>query len=209
VEICEWCFRVVDHCNIDRDVVGIALSYFDRYLSSQTSTKQSLMKLVGMTSLYLAAKWHSTRKISVSNMSSLSHGHFQVDQILNMESCIIKALNFHLNPPTPFIYLNVACPLIGDSAEKEARYLIELSVCDDYFMDKKPSCVAYAAILVAMDLLAIPRKRFPGHGLKHSPIERELCIQRLHQLNSLTSPEMEEEGVSPSTRECPSPTTVI
>lgn len=217
VEICEWCYRVIDHCKIDRDVVGIALSYFDRYLSSQASMKQTSIKLAAMTCLYLAVKLHSTRKISISCMSSLSKGCFQVDQISSMEICIIIALRYHLNPPTPSVYLTVAIPLfetdsvgaLANDAIELSRYLIELSVCDDYFLYMKPSCVACAAILVALDLLDIPRTRFLRYGLNYSPDATELCIDRLHQVYSVTSPQIEEENTTHLANVGPSPATVI
>ena len=50
---------------LDRDIVGISLSYFDRYLSRHTSIDETLYQLVALTSLYLAVKLHSTRKISI------------------------------------------------------------------------------------------------------------------------------------------------
>mmetsp|Transcript_22898 Transcript_22898/g.41084 ORF Transcript_22898/g.41084 Transcript_22898/m.41084 type:complete len:283 (+) Transcript_22898:51-899(+) len=208
-KICEWCYQVVDHCNIDRDVVSIALSYFDRYLSLQTSIGDSVFQLVAMTSLYLAVKMHSTRKISVSSISSLSKGCFRVDQILKMEICIIKSLRWHLNPPTPSMYLNVVNPLfdisvIDPQASFEitelSRYLLELSVCDAYFIDKKPSSIAYAAISVAMEGLPTPAKMqrdFGLYQLDKSPHVTELCAQRLRHVYSLavsTQTEDEDRG---------------
>ena len=56
--------------DLDREVVGIALSYFDRFVSHHTSIAESLFQLVAMTSLYIAVKLHSTRKISVESMVS-------------------------------------------------------------------------------------------------------------------------------------------
>ena len=56
--------------DIDRDVVSIALFYFDRYLSFHMPIAESLFQLVAMTSLYLAVKVHSTRKISVAGIVS-------------------------------------------------------------------------------------------------------------------------------------------
>lgn len=215
-KICEWCYQVVDHCNIDRDVVSIALSYFDRYLSCHTSIADTdtVFQLVAMTSIYLAVKLHSTRKISISSISSLSKGCFRVDQILKMEICIIKSLRWHLNPPTPSIYLNVVNPLIDASVidpqasfeiAELSRYLLELSVCDGYFIDMKPSSIAYAAILVAMENLSTPAKMkrcFYSYQLDKSPHLTELCAQRLRNVYSLTvSAQTEEEeraGSSPT-----------
>mmetsp|Transcript_28279 Transcript_28279/g.46396 ORF Transcript_28279/g.46396 Transcript_28279/m.46396 type:complete len:208 (-) Transcript_28279:273-896(-) len=199
----------MDFSEIDRGVVSIALSYFDRYLSCHTSKDRTSFQLVSMTSLYLAVKLHSTRKISASSMSSLSKGCFRVDQILKMEICIIKSLRWHLNPPTPSMYLNVVNPLfdisvIDPQASFEitelSRYLLELSVCDAYFIDKKPSSIAYAAISVAMEGLPTPAKMqrdFGLYQLDKSPHVTELCAQRLRHVYSLavsTQTEDEDRG---------------
>mmetsp|Transcript_6286 Transcript_6286/g.15628 ORF Transcript_6286/g.15628 Transcript_6286/m.15628 type:complete len:274 (+) Transcript_6286:205-1026(+) len=212
-KICEWCFQVIDHCDIDRDVVSIALSYFDRYLAHHTSIAKALYQLVAMTSLYLAVKLHSTRKISVSSMSALSKGQFRVDQILKIEISIIKTLRWHLNPPTPSMFLDVANPLIDHSDTDPqvsyeivelSRYLLELSVCDDFFADKKSSSITYASLLVAMDTLSTPAKVKQNIGLyklDKSPNVTQLCAQRLHHVFSLAnSTESEEEraGASPT-----------
>jgi len=207
-DICEWCYQVVDHCDIDRDNVGTAMFYFDRYLSlhKRKSINENLIQLVAMTSLYLSVKLHGTKKISVSCMSSLSQGRFRVDQIEKMEICIIKTLHWYLNPPTPFMYLTIASPLIDDSKgasiEELSCYLIELSVGDEFFMDKNPSSVAYAAVLAAFDIQAIPRKSFLEHSLEYAQDTTELCIRRLRQVHSLAFPDAKEdsrEGASPTT----------
>jgi hypothetical protein len=76
-KICEWCYKVVDHFRIDREVVGIALNFFDRYLvvhkshngsrsanacrcpSCQRAVDSSTFQLGAMTALYLAIKLHA------------------------------------------------------------------------------------------------------------------------------------------------------
>jgi len=108
-----------------------------------------------MTSLYLAVKLHSTRKISVSSMSALSKGHFRIDQIETMEVLLIRTLQWRLNPPTPTILLNIASPIIhalvkdvyeSYEIEELSRYLLELSVCDGFFIDKKQSSIAHMQV---------------------------------------------------------------
>lgn len=193
-EICDWCYQVIDQCHIERGIVGIALDYFDRYLSKisfQKSMNEVLVQLVAITSLYLAVKVHSTRKISVSSMISLSQGIFEVDQLLKMEECIIKTFRWRLNPPIPSIYLHVASPLICDSEDEDgllnnvlelSTYLLELSVCDWYFRDKMASSVACAAVLAALNILDVPQSTFTRYGLKNSPVMTKLCTSRLHQV---------------------------
>lgn len=217
-DICDWCYQLIDHCDIDRGVVGIALAYFDRYLTLHTSMNEALVQLVAMTSLYLAVKVHSTKKISVSCMASLSKDNFRVDQITKMEICIIKALRWRLNPPTPFIYLTVAGPLIDDFVDEEdtstnvkelSRYLVELSVCDGDFIDKKPSSIAYAAILVALDVLSFTHKSSLLQQLDISPELTKRCMNRLRKIYDIASLQLEGQDTASSSGRCgSSPTTV-
>jgi len=185
------------YSDIDRDVVSISLSYFDRYLSRRASIDEALYQLVAMTSLYVAVKLHSTRKISVSSMSALSKGHFRIDQIETMEVLLIRTLQWRLNPPTPTILLNIASPIIhalvkdvyeSYEIEELSRYLLELSVCDGFFIDKKQSSIAYASILVAMDYLSTcvnTKEKIASFVLDKSPVVTNLCAQRLSHVYSL------------------------
>ena len=126
---------------------------------------------------------------------------------MKMEICLIKTLRWRLNPPTPSILLNIANPIIDASVMAShhynptqtsyeiaelSRYLLELSVCDSYFSDKKPSSITYASVLVAMDTLATPMKirtNFASYGLDKAPGVTDLCVQRLrHIYNLITDP---------------------
>ena len=55
--------------DMDRSIVSMALFYFDCYLASLDVINERLIQLVGMTSLFLAVKLHSTKKISACCMS--------------------------------------------------------------------------------------------------------------------------------------------
>ena len=85
---------------IDREVVGIALSYFDRYASRHTAIlAEPLFQLVAMTSLYLAVKLHSTRKLSVKSIVSSFQRRLQV----HCDTDMLKSLRriFSLSLPSP------------------------------------------------------------------------------------------------------------
>lgn len=196
-KICEWCYQVIDRCDIDRSVVSFALSYFDRFMSIHTLKNDISMQLVSMTSLYLAVKIHSTKTISVSSMSSLSQGRCREDQLLEMEMRIIRSNHWYLNPPIPSIYLSVVDPLIDDSTRELSIYLIELSVWDGYFVDKKPSSISYAAIVVAMDILSIPKESFLTYNMDTSLDMTKLCVERLRLVYDLASPHSDEEDSAP------------
>jgi len=56
-KICEWCFKIVDHFDIDRELVSIVLSYLDRFMSKNVRNLNKItFQLASLTSLYLAFK---------------------------------------------------------------------------------------------------------------------------------------------------------
>ena len=122
----------------------------------------------------------------------------------------MQELRWHLNPPTPSIYLNVVNPIIDDCADDAqasyeiselSRYLLELSVCDAYFADKNPSSIAYAAIWVATEnssSSANIKQRFQKYELDKSPDVMELCALRLRHVYRLAMSPQAVEGVSNS-----------
>lgn len=204
-KICEWCYKVVDHFRIDREVVGVALNFFDRYLvvhktddgfknantcrcpSCQRAVDSSTFQLGAMTALYLAIKLHAETaedvphldekprrmKLRLHSFVELSRGQFSSEDIRSMERTMLTSLRWRVNPPTPMAvvsYLLRLMPkrsciplncrynydLVRHVIHELSRYLTELSVCLTQVASVAlPSDVAYASILVAMDMLTV------------------------------------------------------
>jgi len=219
-KICEWCYQVIDLCNIDRSIVGIALYYFDRYCALKP-TNEASYQLVAMTSLWLAVKVHSPRKIPVDHMVSLSRGFdLSIDQVLQMETFIIKNNNWFLHPPTSSIFLSILEPLIDNllanndlssKVKDRAMYLIELSVCDSYFIPMKPSCVTLGAVLTAIQTLKVSpsiQHKVSGFVLNKLPQMTTLCAKRhLKVYEFATSQLAVEKDMTRTDRQ--SPTSVL
>eukprot|EP00980_Cylindrotheca_fusiformis_P004516 scaffold961_cov122-Cylindrotheca_fusiformis.AAC.24 len=205
-KICQWCFKVVDHFGLDREVVSSGMNIFDRYLASrprclstgscscpacQKNIDSRLFQLAAMTSLYISMKLYSDstdespyRRLRLSSFAELSRGQFTAADVSQMERSILKELRWKVNPPTPMAcipYLLRLMPsrtfaptsyrkqyeLVIHVLHELSRYLSELSVClESVTTQYSPTQIAYASILVSMDLLtcnALPlniRKEF-------------------------------------------------
>lgn len=198
----KWSYRVVDKYRLDRSVVSVAFSYFDRFWSLHSdSVDFQCGQLLAMTCLYLAAKIQSRRhSLSISRLIRLSRGYFQANQVLDMERCVLNTLCWYLNPPIPILFLDTVRALLfanklvsNDSKDfiyDLSVYLIELSVCDHYFITKRPSSIASAALLVALEIsgadvvLQVP-----------CPVDIQMtdaCVNRLRKLHSIANPDKEE-----------------
>lgn len=181
-KICEWSYEVVDHFNFVREVVSVALHYLDLVVSIKTQASGTAIlrrdfQLIAVTSLYVAIKLHGEsdttegprRKLKISAFVDLSRGLFQVETLESEERNMLNTLKWHVNPPTAvrFVatYLRLlphwsnfdrtpVHPNVSQSIFELSRYLTELSVCVSAFTFRfSSSCIAYAAILAAMDAL--------------------------------------------------------
>mgnify|MGYP005849321739 CR=1 FL=1 len=142
------------------------MGFLDRYLARHLATNpagipKNAFQLLAMTCLYIAVKLDQPRMLSLDTMAHLSRGTFTKEQMRVMETDILNVLQWHVHPPTPYTFLshfmqlmnsNKQAPLPGSSKIYEmARYFVELSVLDYYFVGKRNSTVAVAALINALE----------------------------------------------------------
>lgn len=137
------------------------MSFLDRYLANHLAQHDEgipkhAFQLLAMTCLYVAVKLDQPRMLSLETMAHLSRGTFSKSQMQAMEMDILVKLNWHVHPPTPYTFLSHFMQLTKPqpSASKVyemARYFVELSVLDYYFVGKRSSTVAIAALLNAVE----------------------------------------------------------
>jgi len=111
--ILKWFYTVVAHFQYDRDVIPISMDYIDRFLVSNSSTKDissRLYKLIAMTSLYLAIKLHVSddpqqKRICLQEYACLSKGLISPKDICSMERCILDTIDWRVHPVSPMCFV--------------------------------------------------------------------------------------------------------
>lgn len=164
IKIIGWMYNVIDTHLLDRELVCIAMSYMDRYLSKHllASHSQDAHQLVGMTSLFMAIKIfrNQGKCAAVASFAKLSKGLFSENDLLNMEQSILDTLQWRMHPPTPQTYLELlinflppsAClPFTRRALFERIKFLLELSVTVPFFFCKKPSSIAVATFMAVME----------------------------------------------------------
>uniref|UniRef100_A0A7S4RBU3 Cyclin-like domain-containing protein n=1 Tax=Ditylum brightwellii TaxID=49249 RepID=A0A7S4RBU3_9STRA len=156
-KMCEWSYRIVDYYSASREIVAIAFSFLDRFLD-KCHCDRTAFKLAAMTCLHLASKITSSKQFSVSTLAKLSRGEFDEKHIADMENIILNTLGWHLHPPSVLSFLHHLCAAIPTTDERLRRrifhhavFFAELSVLDYFFVPHKPSAIAIAAVLNAME----------------------------------------------------------
>ncbi|KAL7547856.1 hypothetical protein ACHAWF_011131 [Thalassiosira exigua] len=156
-KICDWCYRVVDHYDIGREVVSAALSYLDRHLAA-TAVDRRAFQLAAATALYLAAKVSEPSKLRLSSVLALGRGSFSGEEVAIAEMTMLRSLGWRVHPPTPWAFCRDLLELVPTDLSplarvtELARFLTELAVSDYVYVAKKNSSVALASVLNALEL---------------------------------------------------------
>lgn len=202
---CEWMYDICDYFQLNREVVGIALFYVDRFftltfegVSGQAPVTRRQFQLVALTGLYIAVKLHGESrqenqagrkslgspgqldnpqpwnrlKFSLVICASISRNQFTLCEIEECERKMLGTLDWHVNPIVSSgtivdsLLAYLPSPNIGRAVEggideslalfvyDSSKYLAELSVSVPALtLVYKPSVVAYASILYALDTL--------------------------------------------------------
>lgn len=173
-QIVEWSFRVVDYFRIDREVVAVSLSFLDRFLATCRCDRSSF-KLAATTTLHLAVKLLYPCKLAdLGILSDLSRGEFDMNDVAEMESHILRSLSWKLSPPTSIAFVSFFLDYFFGTTKSSlsiadyddiydvASFFAELAVCDYFFVPMKGSSVALACILNALEGMFGPDNHLGG-----------------------------------------------
>jgi hypothetical protein len=162
----------VDHFDLNREVVSIAMNHLDRFLATfGEEVDKNLFQLLAMTCLYLSIKLNEYKhllipesKSSMDTILRLSRGAFNLQQMEKMEYEVLQRLRWHVHPPTPQLFVKHFLFFLSVEEHEVhdlTQFMIELSVMDYFFVSFKPSEVAVASLLNALE-------RFHPHSTIHS-----------------------------------------
>ena len=163
--ICEWSYQVVDHFGLDREIVAVAMSYLDRYMSTRSVKADTRsFQMAAVTTLHLAIKLYAPTpaKLSMAHFVTLGKGFFSIEEIAASEKTVLESLDWQVHPPTPQAFCHDFMRLVpGEVADQKRRdmtdlvwFFAELSVCGTSFVAQKPSAIAMASMLNAFDILS-------------------------------------------------------
>jgi hypothetical protein len=157
---------VVDHFDLNREVVSTTMSHLDRYLAVYNGTEpvdKNLFQLLAMTCLYLSIKLNEYKHLLIPGAKStmdtilqLSRGFFTLEEMEKMEYEVLQRLRWHVHPPTAQLFVKhflLFLSIEENELQDLAQFMIELSVMDYFFVSYKPSEIAMAALLNSMDRL--------------------------------------------------------
>jgi len=160
----KWCIEIADFCKYKKETVAIAMNCLDRFMASPSGYEilmdRNQYQLAAMTALYCSVKIHEQEAMDPNLVSTLSRGIHSAEAVEAMESKMLNAIQWRVNPPTAMSFVRSMVDLVPDhfmhSFEKEtvvdiAKIQIETIISEYDFCTVKASSIAFACALNAME----------------------------------------------------------
>ena len=141
-----WLIDVHLKYKLQPETLFVAVQVLDAYLSRRVVGRAEL-QLVGITSLWIAAKYEETYQVpKLANLVFICDSAYNRQQILAMEGSIIQALDFDLLTITPFHYFQHLHHLAAFSPKDYffCHYLLEITLFSLVFRRYHPRIIAAA-----------------------------------------------------------------
>ncbi len=150
----DWLIQVHTRFRLLPETLFLAVNIVDRFLSARTVSLVRL-QLVGITAIFIAAKYEEIMAPSLHNFIYCSDSTYEEKDILEAEKYILKSLDWNLSYPNPIHFLRRASKADGYDLQVRtvAKYLIEISCVDWRLLPHPPSRIAAAGMWFARLIL--------------------------------------------------------
>ncbi|XP_031477077.1 cyclin-A1-4-like [Nymphaea colorata] len=189
----DWLVEVAEEYRLVPDTLYLTVNYIDRYLSVNVMNRQRL-QLLGVASMLIASKYEEICAPQVEEFCYITDNTYFREEVLQMESDVLKYLNFELTTPTTKCFLRRFVRAAQDGNEVPllqleflSSYLAELSLLEYNLLCYIPSLIAASAIFLAKFMLSpskMPWTPHLRHYTRYQPSELCNCVKALHSLRT-------------------------
>ncbi|XP_061669612.1 G1/S-specific cyclin-E1 isoform X2 [Syngnathoides biaculeatus] len=177
----DWLMEVSEVYKLHRETYHLAQDYFDRFMATQTNVFKSMLQLIGISCLFIAAKFEEMYPPKVHEFAYVTDQACTEDEILSMEIIIMKELKWSLSPQTPVSWLNVYM---------QVAYLKE---SDRPLIPKYPQdTFAHIAELLDVCMLDMRCLEFSNGVLAASALFHFSSLELVENVSALKRAELEE-----------------
>jgi cyclin E len=121
----DWLIEVCEVYRLHRETFYLATDFIDRYLSVTKNVQKQQLQLLGISSLFVAAKLEEIYPPKLAEFAYVTDGACTENEILDQELVLLKALKWDLSPMTVNSWLNVFLQLVNmDSIEEREHNFV-------------------------------------------------------------------------------------
>ncbi|XP_078430298.1 cyclin-A3-1-like isoform X2 [Wolffia australiana] len=188
----DWLVEVAEEYKLLSDTLYLTISYIDRFLSFNPLNRQRL-QLLGVSSMLIAAKYEEITPPHVEDFCYITDNTYTREEVIKMESEILKFLRFEMGNPTIKTFLRRFIRAGQDDVQSPkflqfeflSNYLAELSLIEYNCVGFLPSIVAAASVFLARFTLnptTHPWTASLQHYTGYKPAELEGCVHYIHEM---------------------------
>lgn len=151
----DWLLQVHLHYNLLPETLWITVNIVDRFLSCRTVSLIKL-QLVGITAMFIAAKYEETHFLSVREFVIMADNRYKQEEIIKGERIMLQALDFKVSQNCA-LYSWMHKIIQECSYEVQAgnltKFLAEVTLLDYRFLTIKSGHVAAVSIYSARKMM--------------------------------------------------------
>mmetsp|Transcript_25020 Transcript_25020/g.45066 ORF Transcript_25020/g.45066 Transcript_25020/m.45066 type:complete len:285 (-) Transcript_25020:50-904(-) len=155
-----WMTHVQNTLSLSPETIWIAMSFFDRYLSSGRGNAEEVLKskcmfqLAAITAFYTAVKIYEPVVLGIDMLIQICRGMYTKSDIVEMEKNILSALDWRVSSHTPMDFARYLLELLpgqapsydSDGLLEMCQKQVDLAVTDIYFSCCTPSVVGISCL---------------------------------------------------------------
>ncbi|KAJ1969738.1 G2/mitotic-specific cyclin [Dimargaris xerosporica] len=150
----DWLIEVHNKFQLLGETLYLTVNLIDRFLSMRAVSLVRL-QLVGITSMFVSAKYEEIMAPSVDHFIFMTDGGYKPEEVLVAERYLLKVLKFDLSYPNPLNFLRRVSKADNYDIQTRtiAKYFMEISLVDHRFIPCPPSLLAAAGTYLARRML--------------------------------------------------------
>jgi hypothetical protein len=151
----QWMLSISEMMQLQPATCATAVNYVDREASLR-AVHPDRLQLLASVALAVASKVHETTCIPLTKFVALAGQTFNVDHMRQMERILLRDLDFSLRPVVAHSlahYLLDALSVADAQVLELTELMCDLALCEYGLLTLRPSVVAGAAILSALEVL--------------------------------------------------------
>lgn len=151
----DWLVEVHLKFKLLPETLFLTINLLDRFMSLR-KVNLNKFQLVGITAMFIAAKYEEVYAPSISQFVYIVDGGFTHDEIIRAERYMLQVLGFHLQFPNPLNFLRRCSKADGYDIQTRtlAKYFMEVSTLDQAFLPFPPSMIAASAMFISRTIMS-------------------------------------------------------
>jgi G2/mitotic-specific cyclin 1/2 len=146
----DWLVEVHLKFKLSPETLFLTVNLIDRFLTLR-SVNRNKFQLVGITAMFIAAKYEEVYAPPISQFVYIADGGFSNDEIIRAERYMLEVLEFKLHYPNPLNFLRRCSKADAYDVQNRTlgKYFMELAMVDHEFLGYNPSMLAAASLYAA------------------------------------------------------------